>query len=224
MSDPASIPRPAIQRMPFYLRQLERLERDGVHTVSSMELGDAIGASAAQVRKDLAYFGQFGQRGVGYTVRTLLRALRSILSLNREWRAALVGAGNIGRALCTYRTFRERGFQIVALFDDDPRKEGCTWARLKVHAMRELPRVVREQQIDLGIIAVPAAGAQAVADQFVNAGVRGILNFAPCRVTAPPAIQVCSVDLAVEFEQLAFLVASHCPQPPGEAPTPPPDE
>ena len=202
------IPRPAVQRISFYLRQLERLERDGVGKVSSAQLGEAIGASAAQVRKDLAYFGPFGQRGVGYTVPNLVRTLRSILCLDREWRAALVGAGNVGRALCTYRTFRQRGFHIVALFDNDPRKEGCTWARMKVQSMRELARTVREQEIDLGTIAVPAEAAQTVADQLVAAGVRGILNFAPVRVSVPPQVQICSVDLAVEFEQLAFLIAS----------------
>jgi redox-sensing transcriptional repressor len=212
MAKPASIPRPAIQRIAFYLRQLERFEREGVETISSAQLGEAIGASAAQVRKDLAYFGQFGQRGVGYTVQVLVRTLRAILSLNREWQVALIGAGNIGRALCTYRTFRERGFRIVALFDNDPRKEGCTWAGLKVRPMRELPRAVRELQINLGILAVPAESAQTVADQLVAAGVRGILSFAPAHVSAPPGVQVCSVDLAVELEQLAFLVASPSPE------------
>jgi len=194
--------------MSFYLRHLKRLDGEGVETVSSAQLGEAIGASDAQVRKDLAYFGQFGQRGVGYNVPTLIRALRSILSLEREWRVALVGAGNMGRALCTYKVFRERGFRIVALFDSDPRKEGCTWARLKVRSMRELPRAVRDLHIDLGIIAVPLASAQTVADQLVAAGVKGILNFAPVRVNAPPGVQVCSVDLVVELQQLAFLAGS----------------
>ena len=224
MPDRAPVPRPAVQRISFYLRQLERLEREGVETVSSAELGAAIGAGAAQVRKDLACFGQFGQRGVGYTVSVLCRTLRSILSLDREWRVALVGAGNIGRALCTYRTFRQRGFHIVALFDDDPRKEGCTWARLKVQSVRDLPRTVRELGIELGVIAVPVEAAQAVANRLVAAGVRGIVNFAPTRVSVPPGVQVCSIDLAVEFEQLAFLVASQGPQPPAEAPTPPQDK
>ncbi|MFP4056391.1 MAG: redox-sensing transcriptional repressor Rex [Candidatus Brocadiia bacterium] len=206
MADPSAIPRAVIPRMSSYLRQLERLERQGVETISSAELGEAIGASDAQVRKDLTYFGQFGQRGVGYNVGRLIRAIRSILGLDDEWHAALVGAGNIGRALCTYKIFPQRGFRIVALFDSDPRKEGCTWARLKVRSMRDLPRVCREMDIDLGIIAVPAEGAQEVADQLVEAGLRGILNFAPARISVPPGVEVCTVDLAVELEQLAFLV------------------
>ena len=163
MTDHAAIPRPVIRRMPQYLRHAEALERQGVETVSSAELGAAIGSTAAQVRKDLACFGQLGRRGVGYVARDLARELRSLLSLDRPWRVALVGAGNIGRALCTYRTFRERGFRIVALFDSDPFKDGCTWAGLKVQPMRDLRRTVRALDIDLGIIAVPAPAAQGVA-------------------------------------------------------------
>jgi len=207
MAEPTDIPRAVIQRISIYLRQLERLTVDDVETISSAQLGKAIGSSDAQVRKDLAYFGQFGRRGVGYNVPALARALRTILSLDREWRVALVGAGNIGRALCTYRMFRERGFRIVALFDDDPRKEGCTWGRLKVRPMRDLARVVRNERIELGIIAVPQAGAQAVAEQLIAAGVRGILNFAPIRIHPPGGVEVCSVDLAIELQQLAFLTA-----------------
>lgn len=208
MSQHGPIPQRAIQRLSRYLRELERLQRDGAETVSSAELGDLVGAGDAQVRRDLAFFGHLGQRGVGYSVATLIEALRSTLSLNREWRVALVGAGNIGRALCTYKVFRERGFRIVALFDNDPRKEGCTWARLKVMPMRELRRTVQKLGIELGVIAVPPEAAQEVADQLVAAGARGILNFAPTRVRVPPGIQVCSADLAVEMEQLAFLVAN----------------
>ncbi len=208
MTQPSPIPRRTIQRLSRYLRELERLLRDGVETVSSAELGELVGAGDAQVRRDLTFFGQLGQRGVGYNVKTLVDALRATLSLNREWRVALVGAGNVGRALCTYKVFRERGFRIVALFDNDPRKEGLTWARLKVQPMRELRRTVRELGIELGVIAVPAEAAQEVADQLVAAGVRGILNFAPTRVRVPPGVQVCSADLAVEMEQLAFLVTN----------------
>ncbi|HPD16551.1 MAG TPA: redox-sensing transcriptional repressor Rex [Planctomycetota bacterium] len=206
MSTLHAIPRPVIERMVLYLRQCQRLEREGIDTVSSTELGEAIGASSAQVRKDLSFFGQFGQRGLGYPVQNLERALRPLLALDREWKVALVGAGNIGRALCTYRTFRERGFQIVALFDSDPRKEGCTWARLKVLPMSSLRRTVAELGIELGIIAVPVEAAQNVADQLVAAGVKGVLNFAPTHVTVPSGVAVRSVDLAVELEQLAFLV------------------
>jgi len=213
VTDHATIPRPVIRRMPQYLRHAEALERQGVETVSSAELGAAIGSTAAQVRKDLACFGQLGRRGVGYVVRDLARELRSLLSLDRPWRVALVGAGNIGRALCTYRTFRERGFRIAALFDSDPFKDGCTWGGLKVQPMRDLRRTVRALGIDLGIIAVPPAAAQGVADQLVAAGLRGILNFAPARIRVPPGVRVRYADFAVEIEQLAFLITGLPPGP-----------
>ncbi len=197
-----------MERMLLYLRQLERLAREGADTVASAELADALGATAAQVRKDLSRFGQLGTRGLGYSVPDLTRTLRSLLQLDREWRVALVGAGNIGRALCSHRTIRERGFHIVALFDNDPRKEGLTWARLKVLPMSLLPRTVRELGIELAIIAVPAGAAQAVADQLVAAGIRGILNFAPTRIVVPRGIQVRSVDFAADLELLPFLIAT----------------
>lgn len=207
MSDGDSIPRPVTERMGLYLRELERLAREGGESVSSARLGEALGFTAAQVRKDLSHFGQLGRRGYGYGVEHLAQALRTLLALDRPWRVALVGAGNIGRALCAHRTFRERGFNIVALFDSDPRKEGCTWARLKVLPMSQLRRTVRELGIELGIIAVPGDAAQGVADQLAAAGVRGILNFAPTRVTCPGGIPVRSVDFTADIEQLAFLVA-----------------
>jgi len=215
MTHSPAIPRPALARMLLYLRQVQRLEREGVETISSAELGEAVGSSAAQVRKDLSRFGQLGQRGLGYNVPSLIPTLRSLLALDRGWRAALVGAGNIGRALTTHRAFRERGFSIVALFDADPRKEGCTWARLKVLPMSHLRRSIRDLGIELGIIAVPAEAAQGVADQLVAAGVRGILNFAPTRVVVPGGIAVRSVDLAADIEQLAFLVANRAEAPRG---------
>ena len=216
MSQDARIPPAVIQRATIALRQLERFQHQDIATISSADLGFAIGASAAQVRKDLAHFGQLGKRGVGYHVASLAATLRSILALDREWPVALVGAGNLGRALCTHRPFRHRGFRIVALFDADPRKIGCTWARLTVQPMRDLPRAVRQHHIALGIIAVPDAAAQAVADLLVAAGLRGILNFAPTRVQVPEGVVVCSVDLAVELQQLAYLAASLEPTPGGD--------
>jgi len=207
MSNSPPIPRVVISRMSSYLRELERLEARDVQTVSSAELGRAIGAGDAQVRKDLAYFGQFGQRGVGYNVTRLVAAIRSILSLEEEWHVALVGAGNVGRALCTFRTFRDRGFRIVALFDSDPLKVGLSWARLRVRSMTELAQTCAEEHVEIGIIAVPVDGAQDVADALVAAGVKGIFNFAPTHVTVPDGIEVSHVDLAVPLEQLAFLIS-----------------
>ena len=201
------IPRAVIQRLSYYLRRLEQLEHDGVATISSAELGGAIGASDAQVRKDLGYFGPFGRRGVGYEVSRLARVLRSILAVDREWRVALVGAGNIGRALCAHRIFHERGFRIVALFDNDPHKEGQSHGGLRVRPMWDLERAVRDLDIRVGIIAVPVHSAQRVADALVAAGVRGLLNFAPVGVDVPDGVEIRAVDFAVELQQLAFLVA-----------------
>jgi redox-sensing transcriptional repressor len=208
MNQSARVPRAVIQRISYYLRQLERLRQEGVGTTSSAALGEAIGASDAQVRKDLACFGQFGRRGVGYDVAGLIGALRKILTVDREWRVVVVGAGNLGRALSTHRVFHERGFRIVAVFDKDPRKEGSECAGHKVRPMWDLDRTVRELEIRVGMIAVPAPSAQSVADQLVAAGVRGLLNFAPCRLEVPEGFEVRAVDFAVELQQLAFYVAS----------------
>jgi len=207
MPDSDHIPRSVIRRISFYLRQIERLRQEGVAATSSEEIGEAIGASDVQVRKDLACFGQFGRRGFGYDVERLARVLRAILAVDREWHVAVIGAGNLGRALCTHRIFNERGFRIVAVFDSDPRKEGSMCGGLKVRPMWDLDRAVRELDITVGIIAVPSQGAQAVADQLVAAGVRGLLNFAPVRVRVPEGFEVRSVDFAVELQQLAFHVA-----------------
>ena len=207
MAEPSHIPRAVVQRLSFYLRQLERLRHERVDTTSSAQLGEAIGASSAQVRRDLACFGQFGRRGVGYDVDRLIRILRAILAVDREWHVAVVGAGNIGRALSTHRVFHERGFRIVAVFDNDARKEGSECGGLKVRPMWDLDRAVRELGISVGIIAVPSHSAQQVADQLVAAGVRGLLNFAPVRVRVPDGFEVRSVDFAVELQQLAFHVA-----------------
>lgn len=201
------IPRAVVHRISYYLRQLERLRHEGVDTTSSSALGQAIGASDAQVRKDLACFGQLGRRGVGYDVERLIRVLRAILSVDREWHVAVVGAGNVGNALATHRVFHERGFRIVAVFDNDPRKEGTTCGGFKVRPMWDLERAVREFEISVGILAVPAQSAQAVADQLVAAGVRGILNFAPAHVHVPEGHEIRSVDFAVELQQLACHVA-----------------
>jgi len=213
MANSSDIPRVVISRMSSYLRELERLKTRDVETISSAELGRAIGAGDAQVRKDLAYFGQFGQRGVGYNVARLVAAIRSILSLEEEWHVALVGAGNVGRALCTFRTLRERGFRIVAIFDSDPLKVGLSWARLRVRPMGELPQVCQAEHVEIGIIAVPVDGAQHVADELVAAGVKGIFNFAPTHVTAPEGVEITHVDLAVPLEQLAFLISHNSARP-----------
>jgi redox-sensing transcriptional repressor len=201
-----SIPNPAVRRLSLYLRQLEGFHRSGRRTISSKQLGESLGLTDAQVRKDLAYFGQFGQPGVGYKVEQLVGQVRRIMGTDRTWNVALVGAGNLGRALLAYKGFASKGFQIAAVFDADPAKAGRRQGTLLVQPMEELAATVAQHQIRLAIMAVPGDAAQELADQLVQVGVRGLLNFAPTSITVPPEIALNSVDLAVQLEQLSFQV------------------
>lgn len=180
----------------------------GEQTVSSKALGRSLGLTDAQVRKDLALFGQFGHPGRGYAVRDLVTSLRRIMGRDREWCACVVGAGNIGRALVSYDRFRREGFRIAAVFDADSSVAGTEVAEgLKVRRMSELPSVVAAQGISIGIVAVPRESAQQVADALVAAGVKGILNFAPRRIEVREGIAIVSVDFTVALEQIAFQIA-----------------
>ncbi len=203
-----AVPKPVAVRFPLYLRQLEEYEADGVALVSSRQLGEKLGASAAQVRKDLACFGHFGRPGVGYPVRELVEQIKRIIGLDHCWRVALVGAGNLGRALCRYKGFVEKGFEILAVFDKDQSKIGKHIGGKDIRPMSEFACTVRSERIELGVIAVPAREAQTVAEQMVKAGIRGVLNFAPVRLAVPQGITVCAVDLAVELQQLSFSLKS----------------
>lgn len=203
---PDQVPNPAVRRLSLYLRQLETFHRAGRHTISSRQLGDSLGYTDAQVRKDLAYFGQFGQPGIGYRVAELIPHLRHILGTDRTWSVLLVGAGNLGRALAAYRGFEARGFRLAAVFDADPAKVGTTLAGLSVRPMGELSETVRALEIRLAIVAVPTEAAQDVADALAEAGIAALLNFAPTRLNVPRHVAVGSVDLAVHLEQLSFQV------------------
>jgi redox-sensing transcriptional repressor len=204
---PDLIPAPAVRRLSLYLRQLESFQRKGRRTISSKQLGESLGLTDAQVRKDLAYFGQFGHPGIGYRVEELIARLRSILGTDRTWNVALVGLGNLGRALSAYRGFESKGFKLVAIFDTDPDKIGKPHGPFTVQPLDTIAEAVVEQQIRMAILAVPGDVAQEVADLLVKSGVRGVLNFAPVSLTLPPDIGVNSVDLAVQLEQLAFQVS-----------------
>ncbi|HKD38430.1 MAG TPA: redox-sensing transcriptional repressor Rex, partial [Pirellulales bacterium] len=160
----------------------------------------------AQVRKDLAYFGHFGYPGIGYRCDELIAAIRRILGTDRGWPVAMVGTGNLGQALLGYRGFGNQNFRIVAAFDVDQAKIGTTINGVPVHHLDELPNVVKQHRIKLGMIAVPAAAAQTVADRLVSAGVEGIVNFAPVTINLPEGISQVGVDLAIELEQLSFAV------------------
>ena len=199
-------PKAVVGRVSLYLRQLEIGQRQGHSTISSSQLGAALGLGDAQVRKDLAFFGQFGYPGIGYRIDELIPALRGILGIDREWPTAMIGLGNLGRALIKYRGFRSRGFQIVALFDNDPKKIGQNHASLAVRPLDELAKAIKELGIELAILSVPADAAQKVADQIVAAGIRGILNFAPVSLVVPPGVGVMAVDLSIQLEHLAYQV------------------
>lgn len=198
------IPEATIQRLSIYSRFLERLEKKGIVTVSSGEIAKGVGVSPAQVRKDLAYFGEFGTRGVGYNVKDLIHYILKILGLTKPWPVVLVGAGNLGTALCTYRGFKDRGFNIVGVFDNDLTKIGKRIQELEVLPLERLPEVTAGQDIRLGIIAVPETAVQEVADVLVKAGIQALLTFGPVVLDVPENVIVRNVDLAVKLEILTF--------------------
>lgn len=202
MSD--RIPEKTITRLSIYLRCLEEVLAEGMTAVSSQQLAKRFGLNSAQVRKDLAYFGQFGVRGLGYYAGELKQNLERILGLTQKWRVALVGLGNLGSALFNYRGFQQRGFRISVVFDTDVSKVGRRIGGVPVcHAEKIVP-VLKRRRIKMAVIAVPAAAAQAVADQLVAAGVNAILNFAPAQLSVPKEIKVQNVDLAVMLKTLSF--------------------
>ena len=210
MAKSENIPVPAVRRLSFYLRQLEAFSEDNRRTVSSRELGEALALSDAQVRKDLAYFGQFGHPGIGYRVPELIQQVRRILGTDRISHVLLVGAGNLGRALIAFRGFAKRGFELVAVFDKDAAKIGEMTGgphAIRIQPLSEMPATVRRHSIRVGILAVPAAAAQQVAEEMVAAGIRGILNFAPVTLQVGAEVEVASVDLAIHLEQLSFQVS-----------------
>lgn len=203
---PEAIPSPAIRRLSLYLRQLEAFSQAGRRTISSKQLGESLRLTDAQVRKDLAYFGQFGHPGIGYKVEDLILELRKVLGTDKTWGVLLVGAGNIGRAMAGYRGFDKKGFKLVGVFDNDPAKLGRKLGGFAIQPLSELGAVVAQHAVRLAILAVPAENAQEVVDQLVETGVRGLLNFAPISLTVPPNVALQTVDMAVQLEQLAFQV------------------
>lgn len=195
-----------VRRLSRYLRALEALEGSGSSTVSSEELAEEGGTSAAQVRKDLSQFGSFGKRGLGYGTAGLTARLKGILGLNRRWNVVLVGAGRIGSALFAYPNFATRGYHCVAVVDADPAKVGTRWGSVTIRPACDLENAIREAEADLVILAVPPGAAQDMADRAVAAGARGILNFAAVHLRVPPQVPVTNVNLVMELEALSFAV------------------
>lgn len=206
--DAVAVPKAVISRLSLYQRELQHLVRSGQETISSCRLGGILGISDAQVRKDLAYFGHFGHPGVGYRCQELIGAIRGILGTDHPWPVAIVGVGNLGNALLGYKGFSQQGFHLVAAFDVDKRKVGARVANVEVFALERLEEVVAAMKIRLGMIAVPSTAAQSVADRLVEAGVEGVVNFAPVTITVPPQVSLVGVDLAIELEQVTFSVVN----------------
>jgi redox-sensing transcriptional repressor len=201
------IPEMTIRRLSIYTRCLQQLEEDGVQTVSSQDLAERFNLNSAQVRKDLAYFGEFGVRGIGYYVAGLKAELSRILGLDRDWPLALVGFGNLGSALFHYRGFTRQGFRIAVIFDDNPAKIGRSVDGVPILSTHDMARELKARGVQIGMVAVPADGAQAVTDQLVAAGVRAVLNFAPARLRVARDVRLKNVDLSIELESLSFYLA-----------------
>ena len=209
---PGSIPPLTVKRLSLYLRYLEELAEANQATVSSRQAARALGLTDAQVRKDLAHFGQFGRPGVGYYVEDLARELRKIFGTDRVWDVALIGVGRLGRALLGYAGFLKKGFRVSAAFDSNPRKIGREYENVRVQPMSELAKEVASGRFRLAILSVPADAAQEVTNQLCLAGIRGILNFAPIRIAVPEDVAVVPVDLAVQLEQLSYSANSPAPR------------
>lgn len=195
-----------IRRLPVYLRYLQYLNDMNINTVSSHELGQNLDMNPAQIRKDLAYFGEFGRKGIGYEVKYLIEKIKQILKLDRRLNVALVGAGNLGTALSNYKRFTNEKLKIVGIFDAFSEKIGKKMGQLHVQHINKLPEAVKELDIKIGIITVPASEAQAVADQMMRAGIKGILNFAPVILKVPADIPVRNADVTTELESLAYYI------------------
>ena len=205
--DSENVPKAVVSRLSLYLRELQRFEQAANETTSSTKLGKMLGITDAQVRKDFAYFGQFGYPGIGYRCHELIANIRGILGTdNRTWSVALVGCGNLGQALLGYKGFNEQGFKVEAAYDVNPEIIGEHLGQLTVKSLNDLDQDVKEKEMKLAILAVPAQAAQQVTDQLVRAGITGILNFAPVTLNVPDSVTIAEVDLAIQLEQLSFAV------------------
>lgn len=207
-SDPTNnIPDIVIGRLPIYLRALNRLADENRDITSSHELGERLGISSAQIRKDLSHFGGFGKQGTGYQIEYLQEKLRQVLRVNREWEVALVGAGDLGTAIAHYKGFADRGFHIAYIFDASPNKIGQKIGDFVIQPMEDLQKVVRQHEIKLAMIAVPAAFAQSVADELIGGGVRGILNYAPINLNVPGGVRVQYIDPVVHLQRMTYYIS-----------------
>jgi redox-sensing transcriptional repressor len=214
------IPEATVARLPLYYRALVEMGERSVATISSERLAELAGVNAAKVRKDLSYLGSYGTRGVGYDVEYLLHEISRELGLTRDWPVAIVGIGNLGRALANYKGFSARGFRVVALIDADPALVGKRVGELEVESIEDLGRIVADRSIAIAILATPPSAAQEVSDRLVEAGVTSILNFAPAVCAVPDGVSMRKVDLAIELQILSFYQLRRATPAPTPAATP----
>jgi len=200
------IPDIIIGRLPKYLRSLQRMDREGRLVTSSKEMGERLGISAAQIRKDLSQFGEFGKQGKGYSVPFLIKQLSEILHVNHDWEVAVVGAGDIGSAVAHYKGFANRGFKIVLLFDNDPQRIGTRIGELTIQDYSLLIETIQEKGIKIAIVAVPVTSAQEVTDNLVKAGVKAILSYAPVIINHPQDVYVQYIDPSIHLQRMTYYL------------------
>ena len=205
------IPYVAINRLSIYYRCLERISEvknlGDFEVISSSEMAEITGINSAQIRKDLAYFGEFGKRGVGYSLKNLSKELKNILGLDKKWPIIIVGAGNLGQALINYKGLKKRGFVIEGIFDNSPIKIGEKLRQIIIQDVKEIENFIKKKNIKIAVLTVPATSAQEVADRMVRGGIKAILNFAPIRIILSPEVKIHNVDLSIEFEGLTYYLS-----------------
>jgi redox-sensing transcriptional repressor len=201
-----SVPNIVVGRLPLYLRTLQLMSQEGRRVTSSQELGERLGISAAQIRKDLSQFGEFGKQGTGYNIEFLSEQLRQILSINKVWDVAVVGIGDVGHALARYQGFTDRGFRIVLLFDNDPQKIGNYVGSFLVHNITEMVQKIMEAGVQIAMLSVPVEHAQQVANLLVDAGVKAILNYAPINISVPANVHVQYIDPVLHLQRMTYYL------------------
>ena len=200
------IPDIIVSRLPIYLRALQRMFENGIQSTSSQELGERVGISAAQIRKDLSQFGEFGKQGTGYHIPFLVDKLKHILHVDRLWEVAIVGMGDVGHAIARYQGFSNRGFTVVLLFDHDPQKIGDKVGDLVIRDAKEMVSAIRAEDVKIAMLAVPASSAQQVADKLVEAGVKSILNYAPVSIAVPSHVRLQYIDPAIGLQRMTYYL------------------
>ncbi len=207
MNDTSSVPDIVISRLPSYLQTLNQMAKEGWHTVSSKVLAERVGTTAAQIRKDLSFFGGFGKQGTGYSIYHLIEQLQKILNMDRVWSAIIVGAGDLGRALARYQGFAQRGIEIAMLFDIDPKIVGTQIGSVVVRHVDTMESEIQKNNFKISIITVPAAVAQIIANRLVEAGIQAILNYAPVTLIVPGSVQLQNIDPVLQLQRTLYYLS-----------------